>query len=153
MPLLPFLILKYLHNLAAIIAIGFNLTYAVWIIRAQRDRAHLDFALRGVKLLDDYFANPAYLLLLLTGLGMVYLARYQLTQLWLLGGLILWVVAIILGYGFYTPTLRNQIKTLAASGAESAAYRRLAARGTALGITLGVIVLIILGLMIFKPVL
>lgn len=153
MPVLLYLIIKYIHILAAIIAVGFNLTYAVWIIRAQRDRAHLDFALRGVKVLDDYFANPAYLLLLLTGLAMVYISRYQLTALWLLASLILWVIAIILGYTVYTPTLRKQIMTLAASGAESAEYRRVAQRGAALGITLAVIVLIILALMVLKPIL
>ena len=144
--------IKFVHILAAIIAFGFNATYAIWIVRAQRDSAHLDFALRGVKFLDDYIANPAYVLLLLTGLGMVYIARFQLTTFWILGGLILWVVAMVLGYGVYTPTLSNQIKVLAASGAQSAEYQRLANRGTVVGIVLGVLVAVILVLMVFKPV-
>ncbi|HEX9037502.1 MAG TPA: DUF2269 family protein [Ktedonobacterales bacterium] len=150
MPLL-FTVIKYVHILAAIVAVGFNISYAIWITRAQNDSAHLDFALRGVKFLDDYIANPAYILLLLSGLGMVYVAGYRLTQFWLWGALVLWGVAMIMGYGFYTPTLRQQIKTLAASGAASAEYRRVSNRGTALGITLGVIVALILALMVFKP--
>jgi len=63
-----FTTIKFIHILLAIIAFGFNATYAIWITRAQRHPEHLDFALRGVKILDDYFANPAYLLLLASGL-------------------------------------------------------------------------------------
>lgn len=151
MPLL-FLVIKYVHVLAAIVAVGFNISYAIWITRAQRDSAHLDFALRGVKFLDDYVANPAYILLLLSGLGMVWIAGYQLSQFWLWSALVLFGVAIVTGYGFYTPTLRKQIQTLAESGATSVEYKRVANRGAALGITLGVIVAVILVLMVFRPV-
>ena len=63
----------------------------------------------------------------------------------------LWLVAIVLGYGVYTPTLSRQIRVLAASGAESAEFRRLGNRGTAVGITLAVLVLLILVMMVFKP--
>jgi uncharacterized membrane protein len=112
----------------------------------------MDFALRCVKLLDDYFANPAYVLLLLSGLAMVAIARYpHFTTFWLLAALILWVAAVALGYGLYTPTLSRQIQVLAASGAESAEFQTLANRGRILGIALGVLVLLILVLMVFKP--
>jgi uncharacterized membrane protein len=146
-----FTVVKFVHILLAIVAFGFNATYAVWIARAQRDPQHLEFALRGVKVLDDYFANPAYLLLLVSGLTMAFLARLQLTTFWLLAALVLWVVAIALGYGVYTPTLSRQIRTLAASGASSAEYQRLATRGTVVGIVLAVLVLLILVMMVFKP--
>ena len=32
------LVVKYIHILAAIVAVGLNISYAVWIIRARRDR-------------------------------------------------------------------------------------------------------------------
>lgn len=143
--------IKFIHILAAIIAFGFNATYAIWILRAQRNPQHTDFALRGVKFMDDYFANPAYILLLLSGLGMVFVARYQLTTFWIAGGIVLWIIAIILGYGVYTPTLSRQIKVLAASGPESEEFRTLGTRGTIVGITLAVLVLLIVVLMVFKP--
>ena len=146
-----FTTVKFIHILLAIIAFGFNATYGVWIARAQRDPAHLDFALRGVKVLDDYFANPAYLLLLVSGLTMAFLARFQLTTFWLLSALILWAVAIALGYGVYTPTLSRQIRTLATSGAESKEYQALATRGMVVGIVLAVVVALILVMMVFKP--
>jgi uncharacterized membrane protein len=143
--------IKFIHILAAIIAFGFNATYAIWLIRAQRNPQHTDFALRGVKFMDDYFANPAYILLLLSGLAMAYIAPYPLTTFWIAGGIVLWIIAIILGYGVYTPTLSRQIRALAASGPESAEFRALSTRGTVVGITLAVLVTLILVLMVFKP--
>jgi uncharacterized membrane protein len=145
-------LVKFLHIFFAIVAVGFNATYALWLVRAQRDPDHLDFALRGVKLLDDYFANPAYLLLLVSGVVMVLIAGYPLfSTFWLLAALILWVAAVAVGYLLYTPTLSRQIRVLAASGAKSADFQTLATRGTILGIGLAVIVLLILALMVFKP--
>jgi uncharacterized membrane protein len=146
-----FTAIKYVHVLSAIVAVGFNFTYAIWLARAQRDPSHLDFALRGVKFLDDYVANPAYILLLISGLSMVFIAQYPLTTFWIAGALALFVILAVLGYVLYTPTLSRQIRTLASHGADSAEYQALSARGTAVGITLAVIVLSILGLMIFKP--
>jgi len=63
----------------------------------------------------------------------------------------LWVVAIGLGYGLYTPTLRNRISALAAECANSARYQALASRGQVVGGVLGVVALVILALMVFKP--
>lgn len=145
-------IVKFIHILLAIIAFGFNATYGVWLARAQQHPEHLDFALRGVKFLDDYFANPAYLLLLVSGLTMVFVAGYNiLTTFWLITALVLWLIAIVLGYAVYTPTLSRQIRVLATSGPESAEFRRLSTRGMVLGIILAVLVLAILVMMVFKP--
>lgn len=145
-------LVKFLHIFFAIVAVGFNASYGIWLARAQRDPKHLDFALRGVKLLDDYVANPAYVLLLLSGLTMVLIAGYPLvTTFWLLAALILWIILVAVGLGLYTPTLSRQIKTLASSGAESAEFQALAIRGTILGVVLGVLVLLIVALMVFKP--
>ena len=147
-----FTTVKFIHILLAIIAFGFNATYALWIIRAEKHPEHLDFALRGVKILDDYLANPAYLLLLVSGLTMVLLAGYNLlTTFWLITALVLWLVVIVLGYVVYTPALSRQIRVLATSGAKSAEFRKLSNRETVVGITLAVLVLLILVMMVFKP--
>jgi len=146
-----FTTIKFIHILLAIIAFGFNATYGIWIARAQRNPEHLDFALRGVKILDDYFANPAYLLLLVSGLTMVFLVGYMLTTFWILSALVLWFVAIVLGYAVYTPTLSRQIRVLAKAGPQSEEYRTLSTRGTVVGIILAVVVLLILVMMVFKP--
>ena len=70
-----YLILKWIHVLAAITALGANITYGVWIGRAGGQPETLAFALRGVKFIDDRIANPAYGLLLVTGLGMAWVGR------------------------------------------------------------------------------
>ena len=105
-----FLIVKYIHILAAIVAVGFNVSYVVWITRAQREPAHETFALKGIKFLDDRIANPAYGVLLLTGLLMVFLGGFSFTALWIDVALVLYVVLIVLAVRFYTPSLREQIK-------------------------------------------
>lgn len=146
-------LIKYLHVLAAIIAFGFNATYSIWLTRAQRNPEHLDFTLRGVKFLDDYVANPAYIFLLLSGLAMVAIGHYNLfSTFWLLAALIIFIAVALLGYGVYTPTLSRTIRALAANGAESAEFRELSTRGTVVGIILGVLVLTIVLLMVFQPV-
>jgi uncharacterized membrane protein len=147
-----FLVVKFLHVLLAIVAVGANATYGLWIGRASRDPSVLPFALRGVKILDDWVANPAYLLLFVTGVIMVEgLHVFSFEQLWLRLGVALWALALVLGYGVYTPTLRRQIAVLEAEGVSSPRYRRLAARGTAVGILLAVVVVVIVFVMVAKP--
>src|SRR2546428_3898523 len=68
-PMTWYLLLKYIHVLLGITAVGTNITYAVWDTRGAREKEHLCFAPRGVSFLDPRVANPAYGLLLLTGLG------------------------------------------------------------------------------------
>jgi uncharacterized membrane protein len=144
-------LLKFTHILVAIIAVGFNASYAIWLRRAAREPQHLDHILRGIKFLDDHFANPAYGLLLVTGLLMVFTTSIPLTTFWIAAALVLWFVMLILGIGFYTPTLRKQIQVLETQGADSEAYRQLSSRGTIAGIVVMIPVLLILLLMIFKP--
>lgn len=142
--------LKFAHVLLAIVAVGANATYGVWLGRAQRDPRSLPAILRGVKFIDDFVANPAYALLLVTGLSLVLL--YDLPwELWLEVGVALWVVAMALALAVYTPTLRKQIAALDHGGAASEEYRRLSTRGTAVGVTLAVIVVAIVFVMVTKP--
>jgi uncharacterized membrane protein len=143
--------IKFLHVLLAIVAVGFNASYGVWLARAAREPAHLGHVLRGIKLLDDRFANPAYGLLLVTGLANVFIAGIPLTTPWIAGGLALWLVLIVVGAAVYSPTLRKQIAALEAGGPDSAEYRALAARGRTVGILLAVIVVVIVFLMVVKP--
>ena len=142
---------KFVHILLAIIAVGFNASYAIWLQRAARAPEHEAFAIRGVKFLDDRIANPAYGLLLLTGLLMVFLSRIPLTTFWIAAALVLWLIAMVSGLALYTPALRRQLEALEASGSQSEAYRALDRRSSAYGIAIAVVVLLILVLMVFKP--
>ena len=144
-------ILKWVHVLMAITALGANITYGLWLSRAARESEHLSFTLRGIKVLDDRIANPAYGLLLITGMAMAYLGKIPLTTPWVLTGLILYVVVVVIAAVGYTPTLRRQIAALDAGGPKSPEYRRLEARSTQLGILLAVVVVIIVFMMVTKP--
>ena len=145
--------LKFLHVLLAIVAVGANVTYGVWIARATRYPRLLPFVLRGIKTLDDRIANPAYGLLLITGLGMLHLGDHTWTTPWLLTSLVLYGVIVVLALFGYTPTLRRQIEMLDSRGFESLEYRALAGRAQLIGMVLAVLVVVIVFLMVVKPVL
>ena len=149
--LTTYLFFKFLHVLSAIVAVGFNATYGVLLARAAREPEHQGHILRTVKVLDDRFANPAYGLLLVTGLIMVWVGDVDLTQFWLATAIGLYVVAVVLGLALYTPTLRDQIHALDAEGGGSENLKRLADRGRVLGIVLAVDVVAIVFLMVTKP--
>jgi uncharacterized membrane protein len=145
-------VMKYVHVLMAIVAVGFNASYAIWLRRAAKAPEHQAYVLRGVKVLDDRFANPAYGLLLLTGLIMVFTTPgLKLTTFWILLALILFAATVVLAAAVYTPTLRKQIKVLETDGPQSPGYLALARRSTVSGIVLGVIVVVIVFLMVTKP--
>jgi uncharacterized membrane protein len=144
--------LKFLHVLLAIIAIGFNASYGIWLARAAKaPQATQSHVLRTIKFLDDRFANPAYGLLLITGLSMVASASIPLSKLWIAGAIGLYVMLVFVGFGVYTPTLRDQIRVLESEGPGSEEYQRLAARGRKVGFALAIIVVIIVFLMVTKP--
>ena len=143
--------LKIAHILLAVVAVGFNLTYGILISRAAREPQHLGHVLRTVKVLDDRFANPAYILLPVLGVVMVFIGPWDITDFWILASLGLWVVLVALGATQYTPTLRRQIAALDTNGASSAEYVALQNRGNRLGMLMGAIVVVIIGLMVLKP--
>jgi uncharacterized membrane protein len=144
-------VVLYIHILAAIVAVGFNISYAVWIIRARSNPGNVAFALKGVKFMDDRIANPAYGVLLLTGLLMMYLGHYSITTLWIDVALILFVVLILVAALVYTPALREQVKLAEAGDTSSSEFMRLGTRGQIAGQALGLLVLVILAMMVFKP--
>ncbi len=144
--------IKYVHILLAITAVGFNASYAIWLARAsQMSKEINEFALRGIKFLDDRIANPAYGLLLVTGLLMVWRGPWSLTTRWIDAALVVFVVIVLLAVFGYTPALRNQIKALESDGPESPAYQAAAARQRLFGILFVIPILLILYLMVFKP--
>jgi uncharacterized membrane protein len=146
-----FEIVKFLHILFAIIAVGFNASYGIWLARAARQPDHEGYVLRGVKVLDDRFANPAYGLLLVTGLIMVAISPFELTTFWIALALALYALLIVIGVVVYTPTLRKQIAVYESDGPRSPEFGRLATRGRVVGILLAVNVVVIVFLMVTKP--
>jgi uncharacterized membrane protein len=137
--------------LAAITAVGANITYGMWIAQASRQAKVLPFVLRNIHWIDSRVANPCYGLLLLTGLTMAFILPIPLTTPWLLTALILYILAAVLGIVAYAPAVRRQIQLLETKGFDSPDYQAVARRSTLFGILVTVDVILIVFLMVVKP--
>jgi uncharacterized membrane protein len=145
------LLLKVVHVLAAIVAVGANLTYAFWLRRAGRaDRERLVWTIESIRRLDNLIATPAYVVVLLTGLGMVFSGAFSFSTGWIQVAIGLYVLVVIVSIALYVPALRRQL-TAAEADPSSAAYRAAASRSNILGIAVTAIVLVIVVLMVTKP--
>jgi uncharacterized membrane protein len=144
-------LIKYIHVVLAIVAIGFNISYAVWLSRAANEPVHAPHILRGLKFLDDRFATPAYVLLLITGFGMVFEADIPLDTFWILASLVIYAGVIVLGMFFYSPVLRRQTEIAESGMADSNEYRQLSKRNVGIGGILVAMVLAIEFMMVTKP--
>jgi uncharacterized membrane protein len=143
--------LVFIHVLCAVVAVGANCTYAVWLTRGKMQRDQLLFALRGIKLIDGRIANPAYGLLLITGIAQVLISGRTFHQTWLEWAILLWVVLAALAYGMYSPGLRKQIKLLENGTPDNPEFVALDKRQNVVGAVLLLIAIVILALMVFRP--
>lgn len=144
------LALKVVHILAAIVAVGSNVTYAYWLRRAGTDRERLVFTIEGIQRLDNRIANPAYILVLLTGLGMVLAGAFSFTTGWIVAAIVLYVALVVVGIAFFSPAIRRQLEEARRDPA-TPAYAQAAARSTLFGIGTLVVVVVIIFLMVAKP--
>jgi len=146
-----FLIIKWIHVLSAITAVGANITYGMWIGRVPKDPKILPFVLHNIKTIDDWIANPCYGLLLFTGLAMAFIVPITLTTPWLLTALTLYVIATIIGMAGFVPIFKKQIRLLEREGIDSPNYKAAEKQGRVPGIVTGVVVIAITFLMVVKP--
>jgi uncharacterized membrane protein len=144
-------VVKWIHVLSAIAAVGANFTYGVWIRRASAEPAQLPFILRSISWIDRRLANPCYGLLLITGLIMVITVPIPLTTPWLMVALILYVAAALFGALGYAPLMRRQLLALETEGFAAPGYKALANRSTLFGVLVTIDVVVIVFLMVVKP--
>jgi hypothetical protein len=143
-------LLVFAHIMTAMMAIGFNFTYVVWIQRGHANPETLPAALKGVKFIDDFLANPLYIAAGITGLLMILMGKSVAS--FLVVAIVIYLIDMAAAYLIYTPMLSRQIKLLAEQGANSAAYRAIAGRSNIVGALLGVGAVVIVALKIFEPV-
>jgi uncharacterized membrane protein len=143
-------IVKYIHIILAIVAVGFNSSYGIILAGAGKNKELLDFALRTIRVLDNRFANPAYAGLVISGLGMLHLGKISIKTHWVLGSLGLLAIMIPLAI-VYARLTRKQLAALAAEGPDGAEYQRLGRINLMAGLAMFVMVFVILGFMVFKP--
>ncbi|MFN8620887.1 MAG: DUF2269 family protein [Chloroflexota bacterium] len=144
------LLLKLAHILAAIVAVGANVTYTFWIRRAERDPQHLAWTIAGIRRLDRRISTPSYVLVLLTGLAMVAGGYFSFGTRWIQAALVLYVIVVILAIAVYAPTFRRQLRA-AEVDPTSAEYRALSRRTQLYGWLVTGVVVVIIGLMVLKP--
>jgi len=82
---------------------------------------------------------------------MVFLMPYPILTFWIDAALVLFAILVVVAFTQYTPGLRSQIQLAERGEISSAEYVRLNGRNRISGSALGVLVLLILVLMVFKP--
>jgi uncharacterized membrane protein len=146
----PVTVLKVVHVLSAITAVGANLTYAFWLRRAGRDRDRLVWTIKTVRRLDNGVANPAYVILLITGVAMVLLGAFSFETGWIALSLVIYIVVATMGFLAFAPAIRHQLAE-AEADPTSAAYAAAARRSNILGLTTTALAVVIVILMVAKP--
>jgi uncharacterized membrane protein len=149
-PMNVFLILKVVHILAAITALGTNITYPFWLRRAGNDQARVLDALDGIRRLDARVANPAYIVAFVVGILLVLTGGYSFTTFWISAAIALFIVVAILGATLYGPALRRQ-EAEARADISSPAYTAAARRQNVIGGIVTLLVVVIVILMVMKP--
>jgi uncharacterized membrane protein len=105
---MDYLIVKWVHILSATILFGTGIGSAFYLFMANRKRnvANIHFAASQVVIVDFCFITPAVILQLATGLWLLRLTGYSLTEPWVAWGLVLYFFA-----GFcWLPVVWMQIK-------------------------------------------
>ncbi|WP_276372152.1 DUF2269 family protein [Chryseolinea sp. H1M3-3] len=145
-------ILKFIHVFAVIIAVGFNFSYIIWMVKGKMEKNHLIFALKGIRFMDGKVANPCYGLILISGLTMAYIADYNILSVtWILYPLILFGIMGILAFAVYSPTLKKQISMLENDTMDTPEYKAIEKKQMGIGAILFLLAVTIVGMMVIKP--
>lgn len=149
---MAYLWLKLVHIILAILSVGYGASYGLLVARGRAaGRAELAFALRTIQAMDR-IATASYVLLLVTGMGLVNLSGLKMRDHWLYMSTALWFIAFALGIGIQRPALRRMIALLDERGPEDAEFQRLSTRSRILGAVFALLTLAILYFMVHKPV-
>jgi Predicted integral membrane protein (DUF2269) len=148
-------LLLWLHIALAIVGLGPTFTFPVWTALARKaGPEHVPFALGTLRALITRMVAPLAILLLASGIALILVADWDLiANEWLWIALVLYTVNLALNLGVALPNL-NAILGIVSSGEVPQRMAEIEARGRRqrlLGMTSGILVLVILGLMVWKP--
>ncbi len=145
-----YLVVKFVHVLVAIVAVGSSAGSSLWLRLAMRSPAHLPFALRSAKFLDEVLTRPGLIVLLVTGLWMA-ASRWTLALFWIRAAIGLLVLVLVLLYAVVGPLMRRLIRVADSEGLGSMSWARLEHRFELTGGGSGLIIILIVWLMVTKP--
>jgi uncharacterized membrane protein len=146
-----YLWLKLIHVVAAIVAVGTNVTYFVWLSRLKRASGADTAILLGIKALDSRLANPAYVVLPVTGILMVINERLGFTTFWILAAIVLYAAVGVAAGALFSPALRRQVALAEDGQTESPEFAHASQRTILTGLITMVPIAGILYLMVMKP--
>lgn len=153
---MEYLIVKWIHILSATVLLGTGLGSAFYLFMANRERnvANIYFAASNVVIVDFLFITPAVILQLASGLLLLSLTGYSLSDRWVAWGLALYSFAGIC----WLPVVWMQIKmrdlakaALKAGAPLPDAYWRMDRWWIILGSLAFPAVIIVFYLMVIKP--
>jgi uncharacterized membrane protein len=153
-----YLILKWLHILSSVLLVGtgFGSAFYLYFTNRTRNVQAIAAVARLVVRADFWFTTPAAIVQPATGLAMVWIAGFSLSQTWLAWTIALYVLAGIC----WLPVVWLQIRMakMAVDAVQENAplpekYWRYASYWEWLGYPAFVAMVIVYGLMVFKPVL
>lgn len=144
-----YLLVKFFHILVAILALGTSAGLGIVLEFFGGHPTHGPFLLRAIGRIVALFVIPGYVLMLVTGLWMVHLVWPWETR-WIRAALVLWALgAAILSLSL--AVLRKELRLFQAEGVASPAYVRVSFLARGLGAGVGLILVSLLYLMVFKP--
>lgn len=91
----PYLLVKWLHIMGAVILFGTGLgtAFHFWITQRREGTAAIAAAARSTVLADYLFTLPAVILQPVTGVALALMAGYPLRSTWIVASIALYVVA------------------------------------------------------------
>lgn len=145
-----FLIVKWIHVVSAITALGANITYPLLLRTAGSDPLAKRLALRSIARLE-ILANIGYGVLLVTGFAMLFIGGIPIGTPWVASAIAVYVIVGFLAGGRYTPALRKQIQLAETPGPDSPDYIAAEESTQRLGMIILLLVVVIEFLMTVKP--
>lgn len=143
--------LLYLHILAAATWMGSGVILVLLAVRARQVGEELGL-ISQMEWVGSRVGGPAVIITLGTGIGMVVRTdAWQLTQLWVMGGLIILVLLFLVGVGFHVPQYKRIHAAIEEYGQDSTNVRGLIGRSFTAAQIEVVMIAIAMLLMVFKP--
>jgi len=145
-----YMLLKVLHILLAIVAVGFSISFGIIMATAAGNLDATRFSLRLIARLER-MTRIGFIGLILSGLALGGMGEVSWHALWFTGSLVISLVAFTVAMTVAVPTLRAQIALAAQPAPPMDELKRLSGRSRVVGMTLGLMSLTILFLMVLKP--
>jgi uncharacterized membrane protein len=156
-------ILLFLHVFGAIVAFGPTYAFILLGPMAGREPQHANFAIRYQHLVSTRVIAPLAILQGITGLLIVWWAKFNLFgTTWLLLAIVLYVIALVIAFAILIPTAGKLVDATSAptpamaSGAASPSgppphIAALVRRARMAGMTNAALIVVIVFLMVTKP--